>query len=50
VSAGEPLALVHARSGPEAERTAAAVLAAYTIGDARPPAQKAIIRRIAAGS
>ena len=50
VTAGEPLALVHAHSDSDAERAAAAVLAAYTVGEARPPAQKAIIRRIAAES
>ena len=46
VTPGEALALVHARSQSDAEAAAAAVLAAYTTGEARPPAQKAIIRRI----
>ena len=47
VRKGEPLAIVHARSTADAETAAASVLAAYTLGDGRPPAQKAIIRRIA---
>jgi thymidine phosphorylase len=46
VFSGEPLALAHARSKAEAERAAAVVLSAYTIGEAKPPAQKAVIRRI----
>ncbi|WP_378945321.1 thymidine phosphorylase [Mesorhizobium sp. ANAO-SY3R2] len=46
VRAGEPLALVHARSASDAEAAAAAVLAAYGIGEAKPVAQKAVVRRI----
>ena len=46
VVSGEPLALVHARSKADAERAAAVVLSAYTIGEAKPPPQKAVIRRI----
>jgi thymidine phosphorylase len=46
VKAGEALALVHARSEADAERAAAAVLAAYTLGDARPTPNKAVVRRI----
>ncbi len=48
VGKGEALALVHARSETAAEAAAAAVRAAYTIGDAKPPAQKSVIRRISA--
>lgn len=46
VRAGEPLALVHARHSSDAEAAAASVLAAYTIGEAKPVAAKAVIRRI----
>ncbi|MEP9370500.1 thymidine phosphorylase [Mesorhizobium sp. KR1-2] len=47
VRAGEALALVHARNEADAERAAASVLAAYTLGDARPAPRKAVVRRIA---
>jgi thymidine phosphorylase len=47
VAGGEPLALVHARSRNAAERAAATIRAAYSIGAARPPAQKPVIRRVA---
>ena len=47
VRAGEPLALVHARSPAAAEEAADAVRLAYTLGEARPAAQNAILRRIA---
>ncbi|TPI70046.1 thymidine phosphorylase [Mesorhizobium sp. B3-1-3] len=43
---GEALALVHARTDAEAEATAAAVRAAYTIGGSKPPAEKTVLRRI----
>ena len=43
---GEPLAIVHARSKSDAEMAAAAIREAYTIGPARPAAQKAVLRRI----
>jgi thymidine phosphorylase len=43
---GDALALVHARSRDDAERAAAAVLAAYTMGPSKPPAKKAVVRRI----
>jgi thymidine phosphorylase len=43
---GEALALVHARSEAEAEAAVATVLDAYAIGPAKPPAEKAVIRRI----
>jgi thymidine phosphorylase len=43
---GEALALVHARSRDDAERAAAAVLAAYMTGPSKPPAKKAVVRRI----
>jgi thymidine phosphorylase len=49
VGAGEPLALVHARSEAKAQEAARAVLAAYTLGETRPKPGPAIIRRIAAG-
>ncbi len=45
--AGEPLAIVHARSQGEAEAAAALVADAYEIGQSRPPAQKSVIRRVA---
>jgi thymidine phosphorylase len=44
---GEPLALVHARTRDDAERAAAAIRDAYTIGEAKPPLQKTVIRRVA---
>lgn len=47
VRPGEALAIVHARSQGEAERAAALVADAYEIGQGRPPAQKAVIRRVA---
>jgi len=43
---GDALALVHARSRDDAERAAAAVLAAYTTGPSKPSAKKAVVRRI----
>ncbi|WP_395448502.1 thymidine phosphorylase [Aminobacter sp. UC22_36] len=46
VRAGEPLALVHARNASDAEAAAAAVQAAYSVGEAKPVAAKAVIRRI----
>ncbi|RVD33565.1 thymidine phosphorylase, partial [Mesorhizobium sp. M4A.F.Ca.ET.020.02.1.1] len=46
VHAGEPLALVHARNDADAEAAAAAVLACYTIGASKPPAEKTVIRRV----
>ncbi|BCH20304.1 thymidine phosphorylase [Mesorhizobium sp. L-8-10] len=47
VRTGEALAIVHARSQGEAERAAALVADAYEIGQNKPPAQKAVIRRVA---
>jgi thymidine phosphorylase len=47
VREGEALALVHARNDGDAARAAASVVAAYTIGDTKPAASKAVIRRIA---
>ena len=44
--AGEVLALVHARTPAEAEKAARAVFDAYSVGTSRPPAKKAVIRRI----
>ncbi len=46
VRRGEPLALIHARTDTDAQRAAAEVLAAYSIGQSRPAKQKAVIRRI----
>jgi thymidine phosphorylase len=46
IVSGEPLALVHARTPSQAEAAAAAVLSAYTIGSAKPAADKAVLRRI----
>ncbi|MGN6146312.1 MAG: thymidine phosphorylase [Mesorhizobium sp.] len=47
VRAGDTLALVHARSDGQADAAVAAVADAYAIGPSKPPAEKAIIRRIA---
>jgi len=44
---GEPIAILHARSHAAADKAVAEIRAAYTIGSARPAAQKAVIRRIA---
>ena len=46
VGKGEAMAFVHARSDAAAEAAAATIRAAYSIGHAKPPAQKAVIRRI----
>jgi len=46
VRVGEPLALVHARTEADAQEAAGAVLAAYTIGASKPPAEKTVLRRI----
>ncbi|WP_152044523.1 thymidine phosphorylase [Aureimonas psammosilenae] len=46
VEAGEPLALVHARTKEEAEAAARRVLAAYRIGEAKPPERSVVIERI----
>ena len=48
VRAGDALALVHARSEGQAEAAIAAIVGAYAVGPSKPPAEKAIIRRIAA--
>jgi thymidine phosphorylase len=40
------LAMVHANASDAAERAAAAIRAAYSIGPVRPPAQKPVIRRV----
>jgi thymidine phosphorylase len=47
VRAGEALALVHARSGGDAEAAASAILSAYRLAEARPAARKTVVRRIA---
>jgi thymidine phosphorylase len=46
VRPGDVLAMVHARNAGDAEAAAAAVRAAYSIGETRPGPQKAIVRRI----
>lgn len=46
IRAGEPLALVHARDEAAAAQAVASIGNCYTIGDTRPPAQKAVIRRV----
>lgn len=46
VIAGEALARVHARTQADAEKAARAVLGAYSVGPSRPPAKKAVVRRI----
>ncbi len=43
---GDPLCLVHARDDAQAEQTAAAVIAAYDIGDARPQPTPTVLRQI----
>lgn len=47
VRQGDALAIVHARSAGDAELAAAVVSDAYVIGTAKPPLQKAVIRRVA---
>jgi thymidine phosphorylase len=46
--AGDPLAMVHARTEASAIAAIAAVQAAYAIGDKRPPRRKAVLRHIGA--
>jgi len=46
VRAGEALALIHARTVPDAEAAASAVRSAYSIGASKPGADRAVIRRI----
>jgi thymidine phosphorylase len=46
VRVGDTLALVHARNEDQVERASAAVLAAYSIGQARSSPDKAILRRV----
>ncbi|MDP3895785.1 MAG: thymidine phosphorylase [Mesorhizobium sp.] len=48
VRRGEPLALVHARSEDASAVAAAAIGDAYAVGDARPAASKAVLRRVGA--
>lgn len=48
VKKGEALALVHARTRSGAEEAARAVLAAYHIGEGKPKAARAVLRRVAA--
>jgi len=46
ITAGDPLAFVHAENDDDAEAAVAAVQAAYTLSGARPSAPKPILRRI----
>ncbi|MDN2566201.1 thymidine phosphorylase [Aquibium sp. A9E412] len=48
VARGDPLAIVHAQTPAAAEAAAATVRAAYTLGEARPKPDKAVIRRVTA--
>jgi thymidine phosphorylase len=47
VAEGDALAVVRARSERSAEEAAATVLAAYSLGDARPSRRKSVMRRVA---
>jgi thymidine phosphorylase len=47
VAEGDALAIVRARSERSAEEAAATVLAAYSLGDARPSRRKSVMRRVA---
>jgi thymidine phosphorylase len=47
VAKGDALAIVHARSKASAEEAAASVLAAYSLGEARPSRRKPVMRRVA---
>jgi thymidine phosphorylase len=48
LQAGDPLAMVHARDAAAAEAAVAAVQAAYTIGEKRPPRRKPVLRHVGA--
>jgi thymidine phosphorylase len=48
LQAGEPLAMVHARDEATASEAIAAVQAAYSIGEKRPPRRKAVLRHVGA--
>ncbi|MGD9913953.1 MAG: thymidine phosphorylase [Rhizobiaceae bacterium] len=45
-TAGEPLALVHARTAAEADRAVAQVLSAYSVSEKKQPGKRAVIRRV----
>ncbi|HWK69052.1 MAG TPA: thymidine phosphorylase [Rhizobiaceae bacterium] len=47
VRKGDALGIVHARSQADADSAAAVVSGAYALGEAKPPLQKAVIRRVA---
>jgi thymidine phosphorylase len=47
VAKGDALAIIRARSETNAEEAAAAVLAAYSLGEARPTRRKPVLRRVA---
>src|SRR5690606_21757638 len=44
---GEPLAFVHARDEAAADAAAASVLAAYSLGGAKPRTPRSVLRRVA---
>ena len=46
VRQGDALAIVHARSGKSAEEASAVIRHAYHLGEQKPAAQKAVLRRI----
>jgi len=46
LTAGDPLALIHARSESDADAAQAALLKAYRIGETRPAAKPPVVRRI----
>ncbi|PSJ55697.1 thymidine phosphorylase [Kumtagia ephedrae] len=46
VDAGDPLALVHARTEAAAEAAAAAILAAYDVGPGKPAMKDPVVRRV----
>ncbi len=48
VRAGDPLALIHARSEGDADAAAADLLKAYDLGEAKPAARDTIVRRVSA--
>jgi thymidine phosphorylase len=43
---GDPLAMIHARTESDADVAAAALLAAYELGEAKPAARDSVVRRI----
>jgi thymidine phosphorylase len=49
LGAGDPLAMVHARDEARAAAAIAAVQAAYSIGERRPPRRRAVLRHVGPG-